>query len=176
MRNRFREFTLSHKGLNAKMEEISHQQGEVKKLGMDLMELTIRISENSGRWAGWTPREISKVEDTVHNLADFLHVSRKESERIFAPKTRWNLIDQAEQIFDSFADNHQKELGNSLNEIKQNLQNEWAEKDIVSSETLEDTIKQLPLDDLEKSILPRKIAQYRVEVNRSVFGKEKGTS
>ncbi len=70
------------------MQQVSEQQGEVKKLGLVIMEATVRISENSKRWSGWTPRKQSKVDDMVRGLADFLNISTKEREEMFSPQIR----------------------------------------------------------------------------------------
>jgi len=168
LRDKLAEFTVSASGIKAKMRDVVKQQTEVKKLGQVLMEGLVRVSQNSQRWSGWTPREISKLERVVESLADTLDLSHAERETVWASRVRWSLIDKSGELFDRTVKLGQT-TAKDQDRIRKEYDEEWQQNDVVSPTILEGLLGLLFPDWRKNPDLRNKFEEYESEYSRSIF-------
>ncbi len=166
------------KGFQATLLDISNKQHEIEIIQSELcrmrtsfrevsityMGMFIQQVENSQRWAGWTERELSKMNYAVEKLAQSLSVDDKERRQIHRARARWNLIDAAISIFDSMAviayPKNNQEAVQKHQQLRDGLDKQWKEKDIVEPSFLREMLSDINCSNEQKSKISGDIDIY----------------
>ncbi|WP_068466729.1 hypothetical protein [Candidatus Protochlamydia phocaeensis] len=186
-RDKLVKLSLSHKGMEATLEQIASKQNEIENLEkqiiqvqnniretvVDALEMYSRIIAASNRWAGWTKKEINKSTDAINRRGTSLNLSASEWQRVWAPRKRWELIDESIAICEdiikkAFPDN---QTNIDARKIQETFNSEWQENDIVSPSSLEKILSNLNQNFSEEDTfkIKQKINSYRKNVSETVF-------
>ena len=167
-RDKLAEVSISASGIQAKMQEVRNKQKELKQLGLVLMEGLVRVSNNSLRWAGWTPREMGKVKSTVDRLADELGLSNNELKIVWSSKTRWELIDSAVELFKQI-EKTSEQGEDTKRALRERFDNEWKEKDVLHIATFKEILRELNPHWHDSANFRDAFQEYEVQYDTSPF-------
>lgn len=168
IRDKLAELTITTSGITTKIREVTKQQHEVKELGVVLLEGIVRISRNSERWSGWTPREISKLDNDVERLAATLELSNEELNKVWHARVRWELIDRSVDLFKrtcQVSQSGQKEKA----DLREEFDREWQLNDVVCPDRLCELLSKLYSAWDKDSVLWSLYERYKNEFEQSLF-------